>query len=311
MLNILIVGFGNIGYRHYQGLKKSIQNFKIYVYDYDFKQYNKIDNDIDTTCLKSIKNAPNDIFLLISATSSRNRLKHLKIIMKTKNVKYVILEKMTFQKEPDYISYQKIITQSKTKTYINCARRNWLSYLELKNDIKSDEISSFSLVGGNWNMASNTIHYLDLLLYLTSEKLAKIHLQTDFNDEIIDAKRPGYIEVYGVIFGYLNDIKFEILSKKSTVEKIIRIELKSGKVITLNEAKEEILYEQFGTSKSEKFNTYFQSEITYLYLEDLILKNECLLPNFDENSKIQIEIINQIKRHQDLFIKGEELCLIT
>lgn len=74
----------------------------------------------------------------------------------------------------------------------------WKSYQQLKSNIITTLPIHLTVSGTNWNLASNAVHFLDLLFYLVDEKEATIDASL-LDEEIEKNKRPGYVELTGTL----------------------------------------------------------------------------------------------------------------
>ena len=107
--------------------------------------------------------------MVIVSTNSDVRFKVTLDIIKKAKVKNIIFEKFLFQKQKDYSSMLKLLHIKKISSWVNCPRRS-PTYIFIKKLLKNkkrfhDECKD------NWNMGSNTIHFLDLFFFLFGEKL--------------------------------------------------------------------------------------------------------------------------------------------
>ena len=100
---ILIIGFGNIGYRHFQSLYKKRKQYTFYLYDKNINNIlKKIKSQNNIKVLtklleKNIKNIKFD--LIIIATTSFGRYEILKKIIGNIKFKYMLIEKFLFNKK--------------------------------------------------------------------------------------------------------------------------------------------------------------------------------------------------------------------
>ncbi len=143
MNNIVIIGAGNIGSRHLQGLKNIDFPLRIYVVDPNEsslkiakERYNSIYNDKcqqEVIYTQSIEKFGELIDLAIIATNSKIRRDVIADLVELNKVKYLILEKILFQKEEDYYYILELLEKQCLKTWVNCARRSVPFYQELKS----------------------------------------------------------------------------------------------------------------------------------------------------------------------------------
>ena len=162
-MKALIIGFGHIGQRHFE----SIYNYKklkeIYVYDKEIKkvqEYLKLNKKYKKK-LKILDNFSKDksFFLCIISTNSDVRFEMFKKINNTMRIKNYIFEKIVFQKPTEYEKTYKIIIKNKLNCWINCPRRGWKIYTDIKKKIIKNKKFVMKISGENWGLLSNSIHF--------------------------------------------------------------------------------------------------------------------------------------------------------
>ena len=92
----------------------------------------------------------------------------------------------------------------RTSTWVNCPRRTYGFYKDLKREYFSKGIDfNLNLRGNNWGLACNSIHFLDLAQWFSEKNSIKIN--TDFLERrVIDSKRDNFKEVFGELRGDFN-----------------------------------------------------------------------------------------------------------
>ena len=205
MLNILVVGAGQIGSRHLQGLVSVRLDLNIMVVD--------ISNfSLDTAKLRWVeaggnqshhkiewcKKIPGDIKnidLAIVTTSSLGRATLVEQLALSVNVNYWVFEKVLAQsrQELDLIEYA---TSTAKNAWVNTPRRLMTWYQKLKIEFNNKGSLKIKKSGGLWGLACNSIHYIDLINWWTGESLFSVN--TSKLDKIwYKSKRLGYFEVSG------------------------------------------------------------------------------------------------------------------
>lgn len=310
-MNLLIIGLGNIGKRHLESASKYTAIKRIFIYDLDLLKLNQIammNNNI--LLLDDLENVPLHLDFCIVSTSSRNREEIIVKLLNSTKIKYLILEKVLFQKYDTYDLIKEMINETTTKTYVNCPRRLMKSYKNLKSKLSTNKINKITVTGGNWSMASNAIHFLDLIAYFSSsEHITSYNLTANLYDLIAQSKRDGYVEVFGSLIGNINEIYFNIYCSKEQNDLVIEIEFESQK-ITINESAQTILY----SSKEEfqDFKIEYVSQLTQIALESLEEKDTCDLIDYNNSSILHKPLILEILKHQNKFIESSDSrCLIT
>ena len=183
-MNVLICGYGNIGKRHHQSIKKNSKINKIFIYD-------KL--SLGRHTINKLKNIQNDkIDLVIIATTAKNRFKLIKKVNQTFNPKYWIIEKFL---ETNLTNVEKIKKELKSKiAYINLPKRGMAVYKKVKRFFKNRKNLEVTMTGKNWNMASNTVHFIDLIKWMFGTNLFDIKF---IKLKKIKSKRYGYLRSLG------------------------------------------------------------------------------------------------------------------
>ena len=183
-INIAVIGSGNVGSRHVQGLANSIAKMNVFVVDPKKNNLEKTkklilennlnnNKNINITFNQTISKINDSIDLAIISTNSDVRRQVIEKLVSLNDVKNIILEKIAFQKINDFDFIIKLLNEKKIKSFINFPRRVFKSYHNLKKEISKEKKIYFSVVGRNWGLASNTLHMLDLFSYLTTLLILK------------------------------------------------------------------------------------------------------------------------------------------
>ena len=313
-MNLLLVGAGQIGSRHLQSCLKFHEKLEIYVVDSSEESLaisksraSEIDSLIKhevyyVTELDSINELKFDF--LIIATGAGPRLSILNNVLEKFSIKSAILEKILFQTLDAYISASRIINEKKVNSFVNCPRRVYPFFKEIKEKYITKESSVvLNCRGGEWvGLGCNSIHYLDLLNFLTDENI--IEIDVGFLDkEIKNSKREGNVEFTGIIKGtYSSGSKISIESiAGSDVNSTIEI-LINDFIILIDELtggyrifKGEILIEE------SSYDILFQSDLTHLMLEQIEKTGSCDLIDFHDSVKLHQEFISKLLEHYNKF----------
>ena len=200
---ILLVGLGNIGLRHLEGIISSKKKYTIYLYDKNKKQYAMISKFIEKNRVQIHKffflNDINEIKfsdVLILATNSTNRFDLLKNILKTIKIKYLLLEKVVFLDQITFSKAINLLEHHKIDTWVNCIRREVRFYNLLKKKIKNQSFK-ITFTGYKWGMASNLIHFIDLFFFISNG--SNIKFTTNFRDKKYQTKRKGFFDIMGKV----------------------------------------------------------------------------------------------------------------
>ncbi|MBR2260542.1 MAG: Gfo/Idh/MocA family oxidoreductase [Paludibacteraceae bacterium] len=319
MKNIAILGCGNLGRRHLQSAVKTQQALNVYVYDINPDVFTLAKELLDgnpafqgtsVSYVTELDNLPKKLDVVVIASSSSGRRKLIEDLLAVSEVKYLILEKVLFQSFADYDYVQNLIDAKKITTYVNCPRRYYPIYNGLKKTLQNKQFS-FYLHGGNWGLACNFIHYLDLLSFLGGQTPIEIDISS-LDDEIIDSKRAGYKEITGMIKGSIGNCnRFIIKSdKQNEGGNILFIDSDDEKIVI--KETENLVYRISEDSMTcEKFKVLYQSELTEKYIESLLLNGTCGLTPYEESAILHKAFIGPLTDFFEQRGIKERLCPIT
>lgn len=305
--SICIIGAGQIGSRHLQSLKAVKVPLEIIVVDQSENSLNTAKErylSMNTSGGNHVLHYQNKmpehlIFdIVIIATTSSSRAGLTRELLKKNKVKYLILEKILFQKKNDYAEIEKLLAQHKIKTWINCPMRMMPFYVDLKKEFDGKKIT-YILYGNQSGMATDLIHHIDFISFLTGS----INLDIDvrlLDKKLKDSKRKGYLEITGSL---------SIFFKKGS-QLIVRCDHngQSPKIIEIfDDKKRYTIFESEGKaliSKAPdwrinelKFNLPYQSQLTTVLVENLLSKGKCNLPTYKESTKLHLQMFEPIRKY--------------
>lgn len=304
MYTIVIIGAGELGSRHLQGALKLKFSAVIEVLDMSLLSLDKARNrskELDPNpnihrlnFFSSINDISEFIDLCIIATTSDVRLFVIEEILHKRKVKNLILEKVLFQKNVEYEIAQKILEKNKTNTWVNCPRRMMSLYQNIKSMIKPDEKLTITVIGGSWGLACNAIHFVDIMSFL-SEKY-DFEYNTNGLGEIVPAKRMGFFELSGTLIARQSNGSELFLHARAGNSSGIIIQILSDNFLwQINESKGILNTYSSETGwipETSSFEIPYQSMLTGLLCEDVLIKNECKLPTFDVSKRMHQDMIN-------------------
>ena len=117
--------------------------------------------------------------------------------MKNSTVKYLILEKILFQKAQDYKAIKKQIKKKKIKAWVNFSMRIMPFYQKIKEQLRSKKIHLI-VSGSQWGLVTNAVHFIDFIAFLTDCYDFTIDTK-GLNSKPIESKRPGFLELIGTL----------------------------------------------------------------------------------------------------------------
>jgi Oxidoreductase family, NAD-binding Rossmann fold len=283
MNTIAIIGAGQLGSRHLQGLSRLGIKASLYIVDtqadslaianarFDEMPFNK--NISSIRYLDLISDLPKKIDLAIIATNSNVRANVIKSLLEYCEIGNMILEKVLFQKISDYEEIGKLLIAKKINCWVNHPRRMFPYYAKLANALIGSKKVSYKVQGGCWGLACNALHFIDHLAFLTGDSNLTVNA-SGLNPWVTEGRRRGYLEVDGVLSGKINNHPFELICHENVSPLLITI---------CTDSLSAVIDEQSGRVKiSKKENNwqwieedvkivYFQSELSNKLAEDIYL----------------------------------------
>ncbi|MDH4944074.1 Gfo/Idh/MocA family oxidoreductase [Sulfurimonas sp. C5] len=324
MKKVAIIGAGQLGSRHLQGIAQSSIKIDIEVVE-PFEssrkraeeRYYEVQNRDNVNSIKffeAVEELSATLDLVIIATSADVRFKIIDELAKNKKVKNLILEKVLFQKIEEYYQTEKLLDESGIKCWVNHPRRMFPVYKQLKTLLEGSKQVSYNFQGGDWGIGCNALHFIDHLAYLVDSN--NIELETKCLDpKIYNSKRSGYIEFNGLLNGKIDNHTFSLYSN-STYSPMILTIVSDKLIANIDEENGKIdlkLRENNWKSESlEEKIVYYQSELSNKIVTDVLVDNNLILPTYSEAMSLHIPFIRSLLEHMNkIENKEHKICPIT
>jgi predicted dehydrogenase len=324
MKKIALIGAGQLGSRHLQGLAKSGISISIEVVEpfegsrntakQRFEEIPSNDKIEKINFYESISQLSDELDLVIIATNADVRYAVVKELLENKKVNNLVLEKVLFQRVQEYYKIEELLNNTETKCWVNHPRRMFPLYKNLKKELSNINQIHFSVSAGAWGLGCNGLHFLDCFEYLSDNQ--NIELDTKYlNKKLYDTKRAGFKEINGMITGRIDNHTFSINCFEEEVSPL-QFNITSNELnIIIDEAngwyriskkenswKQEIIEEKI---------IYFQSELTNIVVED-IFNGNCFLPTYKEAMNLHIKYLEVLISHINSFSDIKyDFCPIT
>ena len=321
--SILLVGLGGIGIRHLQSILSSEIPLNIYCYDISNSSINKCKKSIKTIDVKKVHQLgfftnlelidKGLIDIAIIATTSKGRFELILQISNKFDVRNIVLEKFLFQSLSDYQKMSDLIASKELNVYVNCPRRMYPIYQLLKKKINGSKFLKMD-VSGYWFMASNAIHVLDLFCYLINDNDLKYN--SFLFDKLIESKRKGYFEAEGEIrFQCVNNHFSLTMNNMKDLKPGIEINIETEKFVFKIDEREcfyVIINNEFENIEKDSFKVPYQSELSKIFTEDILINGKCDLAEYNHSSKMHLYLVNIFSEHFTKLLKSDHnICPIT
>ena len=221
MMNITIIGCGQIGSRHIQSLSHLEYPLNIQLVDPSkdslkiaknrfFEVYNNKDNSKFIRLYQNIDEIVDPIDIGIISTTSNVRANVVTDLLQKKEVHFLILEKFLFQKVNDYYLIKKLLDDKDIPTWVNCSQRTIDLYVSIKQKLDLSKKIKIIVSGSNWGIGARAIHFLDLFAFYVGWNGFEFK-KFILDEKKLETKRTDFTDYMGHITGtdeYGNELEF-------------------------------------------------------------------------------------------------------
>lgn len=324
MKRILVIGAGQLGSRHLQALIKLKTDACIEVVEPNHEAMELAKERVKgyeiNPCIKDILFYPNmdaiskENDLCIIATNSDVRLSVITQLLQRVKITNLILEKFLFQRLEEFTIAGQLFTEMNINVWVNCPRRTFPIFEHLKNEISEGSLIHLKVAGGDWGLACNAIHFIDLFYAITREDNIIVS-SAELRKEVHSGKRKGYIEFSGTLNGRsASGHSFELTSKVDHTSPLqFEVMTRKGKY-EFDEAHGCCrIYHVDGSLLQEiKYELNYQSNMTQHIAEKIFANQDCLLPTYQESKHLHEILLRCFLGHLEQITGNKEnLCPIT
>lgn len=313
--NVLLIGTGQLGSRHLQGLAMSDLDLRIILVEPEAENLKtallRFEEAKPSKSVHILKTASSpdelkeDLFhLVIIATNADIRAEITKRLLNRHQVKNIIFEKVAFQSEHQFEEIILLLKEKKVKSWVNCARRYFPFYIKLKEELKEKGPFELEVEGVDWGLACNSVHHIDLLAYLSGEP-TYLPAKQEFVNEIFSSKRAGFMEFYGSFSGQsLSGNRFKLSCRKSKDESEkprFTIQIKHGtEMIQIDEGAGKAGFfknGQLSPFRTETVTVLFQSGLSNIQAKQILETSTSLLPSLEESYESHKPLFRVLRAH--------------
>lgn len=313
---VFLIGCGNIGLRHLQALAASVKPLDITVIEPN--SYNRtkaevimrqLSPHIAVRFVTDWQNTPKKIDLAIVATPAQPRRKVVEALLDHATPTWLFLEKVVFVTHRDFDEMIAALGKRGIRTVVNCSRRGWTSYDLLRERLKDKSSLSLKVVGSNWNLASNSIHFIDLAVNL----FGGLPISLDAGALIPeDSKHGGCVEFTGSLSGpCVGGGTLTITSIKEAGHPLV-VEIGNDEERWLvDESNQRILHWRGDeVISSEEFRTPFVSQMGYLY-DEMLFENVSRMTTLSLAAQEHRLFIDALRSRLGQSLEKDAPCPIT
>lgn len=317
MTRVSIIGAGQLGSRHLQGLKTAQTEMEIWVIDASDESLKLAKERCEQVEAKSKKNVhyaqtiealPELLDLVVIATGSKPRASIIKSLLSHSSVNYLVLEKFLFTRLQDYDEISEILIEKDVRCWVNCPRRMWPAYQKIKQLIDPKKPVIIEKNGKDWGMCCNSVHFIDMWMFLAGDSPIRVSLD-GIIPEIQESKRNGYIELFGKeCFNTINGDELCLSCYADFIGDSYVTIKNAGNTIIIDESTGVWAFN--GEKHIDK--TPFQSGLTGILSDEILKSGECQLSSYGVSSQYHMPYLKAVMQFVNK-LQGRNLdsCPIT
>lgn len=313
MKTILLVGCGNIGFRHLQAITAMPTPAHVIIVEPDAAAHGRIralitahqgPHRFDLRSSLPDQGGEKPVDLVVVASSAGVRRAIVTDVLARNKVTVMVLEKVLFQSLADLDAVEDLLLESGTRAFVNCGRRYFPGYLAGRGQWAASRPLDITVAGGAFGLCSNGIHLLDLAEFLNDAPLVSVDA-AGLHSGHVAAKRAGCIEVFGTMTARLaNGANLSIRCDKAEVMSLRVDIMGAGLHLQINELTREIAAE----GQVSAFSAKNVSECWEIY-DAAVTTGHCGLTTYAASARQHRLFLTAINQH--LGQQADALCPIS
>jgi predicted dehydrogenase len=316
---VAIIGAGQLGRRHLQGLVKAHHALCVHVVDpseasrravTDYTASAEAGTLPPIQVHAALEHLPAALDLAIVATTASQRLDVIEQLARLSAVRHLVLEKFLFNDSAHYARAEQVLAEQGVRAWVNCPRRHFGVYRELRERLKQDRLLQFTVDGGDWGLCCNSVHFVDLLQFLTGEPGLR-HLTTRFDDGVLPSKREGYVELTGQVQGEIGTAQFTLRSIRGSSKPITLTLHCEHSTVLVSEGAGTLWRIGHGPVETASFGLPYQSEMTGTIADQLLSTGACDLTPYAESAAAHLPLLHAFAQRAGRVSGTRAQCAIT
>ena len=316
---ILVVGAGQLGSRHLQGLARSSLDLRIDVVDVSpdalalaRSRFAEVAADPAAASYHLELPAGRAYDAAIVATPSGPRAAAVEKLLAACEVGGLILEKVLFPRLEDYDRIGALLEAKRVPAWVNCPRRLYPLYRELFPDLAGPV--RIVLQGGMWGLGCNSIHIVDLASWLCGEE--EFHWDASGLDPLLHpSAREGYLEFSGALnIASAGGSSVHLYAKAGSTAPTTMHILGEKVTLIINEGLGHAVISRKAQDCPPQHLTFrlpFQSEMSFQPVEAILAAGTCGLPGYAASAKLHVGMIRAFLGHLRRLGHDDGICPVT
>jgi hypothetical protein len=240
-----------------------------------------------------MENIPSQLDLVLVVTPAHCRALLIEKIAYSHEVRSWIIEKVLAQSCEQLDHITKTLSGCR-QAWVNTPRRlmGWHKQIRANLSPKGNEPLLVQVTGGNWGMACNAIHFIDLVAWWTESQVVTITCSD--TSSWSQSKRVGFQEIFGALtIKYANGSQLELCCCAGDGSTQISVSSKQGKWLIDESAGRAT--GPVGQKLDGRLS--FQSELTAPLVKQILQEGHCELPNLAESAALHRPLLHILLKH--------------
>lgn len=259
-----------------------------------------------------VSDLPDRLDYVVVATSSDVRRAVIEELLDGREVGHLLLEKVLFQRLADFDVVDRLLQERGVSARVDTARRAFPIYQEVRDHFADDPVVHMDVRGGDWGLACNGIHFLDLLCFLTGALPETIET-AQLARAPIPSKRPGFYEFQGTLTGRVGQAQFSVAAAHgSSMPPLVVLRSETKSCIVDDVAGAALFREGAQAWRQVDFTVPFISDLTTMFAREALAGRDNGLPTYVESAACHRPFIAAIAGHAGQTLDLEPgFCPIT
>lgn len=320
--HIAVIGAGQLGSRHLQGLVRLGMPCEIHVVDPSAASLDVARQraaEVSAVVPHSlhfhqqVEALPSNLDHAVIATAADVRLPVMRALLQGRVVRNILLEKVLFQRLSDYPSAAALLQQAGSRAWVNCPRRAFPIYETLRTFFIDDPLLHVDVRGGNWGLGCNSIHFIDIIAYLTGGSVHSISTAL-LDEDLIDSKRAGFKEFTGTLLGHCGDASFSLTAQRgSQAPLLLTLRGASRSCFVDESAGRAFMFDpRDGGWRTVEFKVPLLSELATTVTQRILEDGSCALTPYTQSATYHVPLLQALAGHAARHLDGaNDICPIT
>ena len=302
MKRVCVVGAGQLGSRHLQGLKTASTPMDILVVDPSAEslrvaqaRWNEIPartaHRVDFA--QDLTQASGIYDVAIISTNADTRRQALEALLERADTRHVVLEKLLFTRIADYAAVGELLEQRGSKAWVNCPRRAMPFYQRVQETLGVGPVT-YCATGAGYGLITTAIHFLDHMVSFAGHSAVTVDCSL-LQPVPIPSKRRGFLELHGTLRASTPDGSCGLFSchAAGTAPLVVEISSSAGRCIS-RESEGKAWLAAAGDDwrwREVEARLPYQSEMTGPLMEQLFATGRCGLPTYSESAATHLALL--------------------